>query len=335
MSKTDSVSSDFHNLYEQTVRESLKSILFKAFGILCREPTEGFLRYFKKGNTTSGNLFWDYYRISEIEIDFLAHVAPLSTLPAVVEENVSLLPNVQVFKSVNLSPSVATTSSLKDFQQKKSVSPEKADASTNDDFDTFQYVIAEITLGGRKSVLKKLEQLEKDCFFLCSRTHPSLTHASEFKVLETIACVAVVSPNLNATELQNALLKDAATFPLLKELFSQGRFVCIRHTETPSVIIRGMGNKLDMVMATGSEQNQALEAKLSEQNQVLEAKLSEQNQKLSEQNQKLSEQNQALEYKLSEQNQALEAKLSEQNKALSEQFLAVQQLLLSRLPESK
>ena len=309
MSKTDSVSSDFHNLYEQTVRESLKSILFKAFGILCREPTEGFLRYFKKGNTTSGNLFWDYYRISEIEIDFLAHVAPLSTLPAVVEENLSVLPNVQVFKSVNPSPSVATTSSLKDFQQKKSVSPEKADASTNDDFDTFQYVIAEITLGGRKSVLKKLEQLEKDCFFLCSRTRPSLTHTSEFKVLETIACVAVVSPNLNATELQNALLKDAATFPLLKELFSQGRFVCIRHTETPSVIIRDMGNKLDkldMVMATVSEQNQALEAKLSEQNQAL-----------------------------SEQNQALEAKLSELNRALSEQFLAVQQLLLSRLPESK
>ena len=52
---TDSVSSEFHDFYEDTVRDSLTSILHKAFGILCREPAEGFSRSFKKRDNL-GNL---------------------------------------------------------------------------------------------------------------------------------------------------------------------------------------------------------------------------------------------------------------------------------------
>jgi ankyrin repeat protein len=67
---TDSVSSEFHDFYEDTVRESLTSILHKAFGILCREPAEGFSRSFKKRDNR-GNLLWDCYpKVSEIEIDW-------------------------------------------------------------------------------------------------------------------------------------------------------------------------------------------------------------------------------------------------------------------------
>ena len=310
---TDSVSSDLHDFYEDTVRDSLTSILHKAFGILCREPAEGFSRSFKKRDNL-GNLLWDCYpKVGEIEIDFLAHVAPLSTLPDVVDANLSVLPNVQVFKSTNPSPTVASSGSLHEFQQKKSLSPEKTGASTDDDFDNFQYVIAEITHGGRTSVLKKLVQLEKDCCFLCSRTLPSLTQASEFKVLETIACVAVVCPNPKASDLHDELFKDTITFPLLQELFSQGRFVWIKHNETASVIIREMGIKLDTVIETVSDQNQTLESKLSEQSQTLESKL--------------SEQSQAVEAKLSEQSQTI--------KALSEQLALFQQIVLERLPERK
>lgn len=45
---TDSESSEFHDFYEDTVRDSLTSILHKAFGILCREPAEGFSRLSRK-----------------------------------------------------------------------------------------------------------------------------------------------------------------------------------------------------------------------------------------------------------------------------------------------
>jgi uncharacterized coiled-coil protein SlyX len=253
-----------------------------------------------------------------------------------------VLPNVQVFKSTNPSPTVASSGSLHEFQQKKSLSPEKAGSSTDDDFDNFQYVIAEITHGGRISVLKKLVQLEKDCCFLCSRTLPSLTQASEFKVLETIACVAVVCPNPKASDLHDELFKDTITFPLLQELFSQGRFVWIKHNETASVIIREMGNKLDTVIETVSDQNQTLESKLSElseQSQTLESKLSEQSQTLES---KLSEQSLTLESKLSEQSltiKALETKLTEQHQALeaklSEQFAVFQQFLAERFPKDR
>jgi hypothetical protein len=342
---TDSVSSEFHDFYEDTVRDSLTSILHKAFGILCREPAEGFSRSFKKRDNLE-NLLWDCYpKVGEIEIDFLAHVAPLSTLPDVVYANLSVLPNVQVFKSTNPSPTLASSGSLHEFQQKKSLSPEKTGASTDDDFDNFQYVIAEITRGGRSSVLKKLVQLEKDCCFLCSRTLPSLTQASKFKVLETIACVAVVCPHPIVIDLHYELFKDSITFPLLQELFSQGRFVWIKHNETASVIIREMGNKLDTVIETVSDQNQTLESKLSElsdQNQILESsvtRLSEQSQTLES---KLSEQSQTLESKLSEQSltiKALETKLTEQHQALeaklSEQFAVFQQFLAERFPKDR
>jgi hypothetical protein len=133
-----------------------------------------------------------------------------------------------------------------------------------------------------------------------------LTQASEFKVLETIACVAVVCPNPKASDLHDELFKDTITFPLLQELFSQGRFVWIKHNETASVIIREMGIKLDTVIETVTEQSQTLESKLSEQSLSIKA----------------------LETKLTEQHQALEAKLSEQ-------FAVFQQFLAERFPKDK
>ena len=312
---TDSVTSDIRNLYEETVKDSLKPIFFKAFGIHCREPEDGFQRCFKKADNP-GNLWW--FRKStdnEIEIDFLAHVTPLSTIPDVDEAQVLQIPNVRVFKSTVQPLAVASVSAHHDYQQKKSQSPEKPDETSTDTYAHFQYVVAEITCGGRSSVLKKLEQLEKDCYFLCSRSRPSSTQASDFKVLETIAFVAVVSPSPNETELQNELFKNRTTYPLLLNLFISGRFVCVEHKETISVVMRELSSKMQSMDISLN----LLDSKLSEQSQTLDSKLSEQSQTLES---KLSEQSKAFEAKLSEQSKAFEAKLTEQF-ALFQQFLDV------------
>jgi hypothetical protein len=263
-----------------------------------------------------GNLWWvKKSDDTQVEIDFLAHVVPLSILPDVNESKASENPNAQVFKS----PSQVFTSAIvgaeaaRDFHQTKSESPEKADAPLDIDADgsdgggddNFQYIIAEITCGGSDTVLKKLEQLEKDCYFLCSRACPSLTDEKDFQVLNTVAFVAVISPVLNANELRKRIFKSTKPLPLLQELFNQGRFVWIEHKKTIVVVIQQLGNKLDSVMENVSEQNeatQAMKAQLSEQNEATQAQLSEQNQTI---------------------------------KALASQLTLLQEFLISRLPESK
>ena len=301
MSKTDSVSSEIRHLYEETVRDSLASILRNAFGTCCRQPENGFQRLFNKRDNLS-NLWWSKKsNDSQLEIDFLAHVCPLSTLPDINTEKVSENPHVVVFKSTSQTDAAASVGVASDFQQTKSASPEKTEAQPDDgdadadsDNGRFQYVVAEITCGGSGSALSKLEQLEKDCYFLCSRANP---HRTDFQVLETVAFVAVVSPKLKANELRSRILNISKPLPLLKELYNCGRFVWIEHTKTLGVVVRELGYKL-------SEQSQALE--------TVDTKLSEQSQALFEQSQTI---------------RALQDQMT--------QILTIQQLMLERLPEKK
>ena len=344
--KADSVTSEIRHLYEDTVRDSLPRVFRLTFGTPCRQPDAGFRRIFNK-RETSRNLWWSKKpQDTQVEMDFLAHVAPLNTLPD-INTNIDNS-YVKVFKSTSQTTTTTAGEVLAmQLQQTKSESPEKTSAEAKADGDgdvdgdgdgeNFQYVIAEITCGGSDTVLKKLEQLEKDCYFLCSRACPLLADA-DFQVLATVAFVAVVSPKLKENLLRNRILSTSEPLPLLRELYNYGRFVWIEHTQTLGVVVKEIGNRLDSVVAKVSEQNEATQAmkfQLSEQSQVLESKLSEQSQDLES---KLSEQSQALESKLSEQSQAVEAKLSEQSqtiKALSEQLALFQQIVLERLPERK
>ena len=202
MSCSDSVSTEIQRIYEETVRNSLASILRNAFGTCCRQPMGGFQRLFNKRDSME-NLWWSNKPAdSHLQIDFLAHVTPLSTLSEIDIQKVSENPHVVVKKSTNKSTSInqtGTQSVALDLKQTMINSPEKTDALSDDgdgDNQHFQNVVAEITCGGLKSVKSKLEQLEKDCFFLCSRACPSLTSEANFQVLETVAFVAVVSPTV-------------------------------------------------------------------------------------------------------------------------------------------
>lgn len=302
--KAVSLTSEIRHLYEDTVRDSLPHVFRLTFGTLCRQPDAGFRRIFNKSDT-SGNLWWNKRpQDTQVEMDFLAHVSPLNiTLPGI---NTTLgNPYVTVFKSTT------TTEIADEVARKKSVSPEKtsteAKADGGDDVDvgdeSFQYVVAEITCGGPETVLKKLEQLEKDCYFLCSRACPSLAE-SGFQVLATVAFVAVVSPKLKATQIRNRILSTSEPLPLLTELYNCGRFVWIEHTQTLGVVVKeignrldSVGNRLDSVIDNLSEQNEAMQLQLSEQNQAikaLESKLSEQSEAMSEQSEAMSKQSEAM-----------------------------------------
>ena len=262
---------------------------------------------------------------NKFQTDFLAHVTPLNSLSDVDEILVAEIPNVRVWKSTAEASVVSSSSIVPGSQQKKSSSPEKPEASDGDDAtygsadEHFQYVIAEITIGGKSSALGKLKQLEKDCFFLCSRACPTISDQSNFKVLETIAFVAVVSPNPYVSEIFRKVKNAMSPYPLLRKLLNHGRFVCVEHKETLVVVIQDLGNKMQNLETKLIEQSQTmldLETNLTEQNHSLDAKLSEQN-----------EATQAMKSQLSEQNQTI--------KALAGQLTLLQEFLASRLPESK
>ena len=198
--KTDSVDGEIHNHFEETVRKSLKTILWTAFSVNCREPSEGFNRSFLKVDNP-GNLWWAMRdKDEQVQIDFLAHATPLNSLSDVNELRIAEIPNVSVWKSTAVASVVSSPPNIvPGFQQKKSSSPEKPESIDGggaiDDpaGEHFQYVIAEITIGGRASALGKLKQLEKDCFFLCSRTCPTISDVANFDVLESVAFVVLVA----------------------------------------------------------------------------------------------------------------------------------------------
>ena len=328
---SNSVTSELTRYYEETVRESLAHTLYNAFGTHCRQSEYGFQRLFNKCDNADNSWWQKKPSDSQIEIDFLAHVTPLSTLSDVNVAKVSENPHVSVFKSTAPPTNGASTEADDSYKQNRTVSPEKTMEQSGDgDGDGhsdgnccgnhFQYVIAEITCGGNNSVMAKLEQLQKDCHFLCSRACPSLTDEADFRVLETVAFVAVVSPTLKAEELRKRIFSNSKPLPLLKELYNRGRFVWIEHKKTISAAVKELDSKLDFLSENIQEQNQALEAKLTEQNQALEAKLTEQNQALEAIEAKLTEQTQ--------QTQAFEAKLTEQ-------FALFQQFLAERFPKEK
>jgi hypothetical protein len=333
MSKNaDSVTSEIRHLYEDTVRDSLAHVFRLTFGTPCRQPDAGFRRIFNKKDT-SRNLWWSKKSDdTQVEMDFLAHVAPLNALPD-INTNIDNS-YVKVFKSTSQTSTTTGGEVLAlQCQQTKSESPEKtnteakADGDDDDvDGENFQYVIAEITCGGAETVLKKVEQLEKDCFFLCSRACPSLAE-SDFHVLATVAFVAVVSPKLKANQLRNRIFNTSEPLPLLRELYNYGRFVWIEHTQTLGAVVKEIGNRLDSV---GIRLDSVIE-NLSEQNDAVKLQLSEQNETTQAMKSQLSEQSltiKALETKLSEQHQALEAKLSEQ-------FAVFQQFLAERFPKDR
>ena len=282
---TDSVSSDLHDFYEELVRNSLRNVFMKAFGIYCREPEDGFCRYFQKKDDPSNQWWIEKTNDTQIEIDFLAHVSPLSSLPDINEKAISEISYVKMFKSI-LQTSIEGSDGIPHaFPPLKSQSPEKSDKNVDDQSDNFQYVVAEITSGGRKSAKEKLDQLEKDCFFLCSRRSRDTPN-----LLGTIAFVAIVSPNLDAIKACGSILnvsRNGTSYPLLRKLYFAGRFVGIQHVKTIGFTMRELMEKVDTVGAKLSEQSEA-SLEQSETLNTLKTQLSEQREASLEQSETLN-----------------------------------------------
>ena len=273
---TDSVTSEQHDAYEELAREVLPSILWAALRLPCREPMRGYNALFKRTDSHQ-NLWWTLNtKDNTIEIDFLAHTNPLvGALQEVNQAAVADIPDVEVYKVAGQSAGEFPVN-LRDLalvnSQKKIDSPEKppGDNVVDDNVDSIQYIVAEITHGrGQKSVTGKLEQLEKDCFFLCSRANVPLAVVEELRkgVANVVALAIVVSPYVDAETVAEIIQKKKLTFPMLYTLRLAGRLLCVKFKRTLTVIVK------DMAAILAEQRSDILS--LREQNETLRGQLTE------------------------------------------------------------
>ena len=245
---SDSVSSIQHSAYEDLVRDSLKSLLWTALRIYAREPERGFDAKFNKRESL-GNLWWVGRSESEtvIQIDYLAHTTPLTILQDVDDTAVACIPHAKVFKSKSTVRAGAPSGPVEAAVQRLlSDSPEKPDAEAPED-EFVQYVVGEITHGGERSIFQKLKQLEKDCTFLTSRAQPMVTRVANLRVLDVVAVAVVASPSISHVDVFNYVNSKRTLLPMLYELFSNGRLVCVRDERTVSVLIRDMQESIALL----------------------------------------------------------------------------------------
>lgn len=242
--------------YEEMVRRAMKVILWKAFDVHCREPDRGFDATFKKHDTAE-NLWWvGRPREEVIQMDFLAHVLPLTTLREVNSEAMADLQYAMVYPSSALlidneageaaPPAAAGQRILVDSPEK----PQEEDVSTLT--GTLQYVVCEITHGGKASLSNKLEQLEKDCFFLTSRAQSHVRNASDLRVLDAVAIAIVASPSLNPQIVFENVARNRVKFTMLSALLSAGRLVCVRDKRTISARLE----ELERIISINAEEQQ-------------------------------------------------------------------------------
>lgn len=278
---SDSVSSEGTFAYEEMVRRAMKVVLWTAFDVHCREPDRGFDATFKKHDTAE-NLWWVGLPREEvmIQMDFLAQVLPLTTLREVNSEAMADLQYAMVYPSSAVliyneageaaPPAAAGQRILVDSPEK----PQEEDISTLTGTLTLQYVVCEITHGGGTSVSNKLEQLEKDCFFLTSRAQSHVRNASDLRVLDAVAIAIVASPSLNPQIVFENVARNRVKFTMLSALLSAGRLVCVRDKRTISARLE----ELERIISVNAEEQRRamdeLKEKFDNQNVLINTILS-------------------------------------------------------------
>ena len=116
-----------------------------------------------------------------------------------------------------------------------------------------QYVAAEVTAGGWKSLKSKIQQLERDCgvALLLMRNKP---------VLRAIACVVVIAPTDSAARLFNFVDSNRPSHPAVEELMDAGRLVYIQNPEIQSYVLKKVEVGVAEVSGSVAELHAGMEA---------------------------------------------------------------------------
>jgi FtsZ-binding cell division protein ZapB len=214
--------------YEISSREKFRLVIYKTLNILVKESREEL----------------------DIEIDILGQVNA-SFKPSIVQNDPDTRWNVIILKETtnlshlnteidtNINDETNTGASVSDSPEKvvEGIDPLEVVSQPK-----FKYVIGEVTAGGKGAVLSKVDQLEKDCFFICSKASNmkdgSLDSSSRSRVSDVVCFVVLIAPHDNALLVSESIRSKRLTCPFVYQLFCEGRFVYIVNKDTTVEVLK-------------------------------------------------------------------------------------------------
>ena len=242
-----SVSGEQEKDYEERIRQSLPTMIFEIFGVRAIEPRDGFCRKFLTADFELRGPLWRSTSIDmpiEVECDFFYHASAIddTRLPLEAQHHFSKITTSPIVTHAKRPSS--SVSVLPGFD----LSPEKATLPENESPIAVMYGMAEITQGGKKTVLNKVVQLEKDCWVAMSKVAQSdddrHEHSVPRSVLDVVALIMIVNPKNLADHVFNHINSNQDKYPYVHELFEAGRFAYIQNTSTLTNIVRHIESQL-------------------------------------------------------------------------------------------
>jgi len=260
-------SHESNQYYENSSREKFRLVIYKTLNVWVRESREGYNRIFAKSKYPD-NLWWETRKDLEIEIDILGHVNA-SFKPSIVQNDPDTRWNVIILKETtnptiddlntetdtNINDETNTGTSVSD-------SPEKVVEGINtlEIEPKFKYVIGEVTAGGKKAVLSKVDQLEKDCFFICSKASNTKSGSLDCSRVSDVVCfVVLIAPYDNALTVSESIRNKRLTCPFVYQLFCEGRFVYIVNKDTTVEVLKKLEHESADIKQELAEHKQKLE----------------------------------------------------------------------------
>ena len=262
-----------NKFYESNSRDKFRAVLFKALKVLVRAPAEGYDRTYRKKDYP-GIPYWQDRKDEDIQIDILGHVDEEVNFPpnAIVDPNninweVFIL-NSRVRNNINNNNNnsddvVSANIFISESPEKP---PETYTSETSVDniilemesTAKFKYVIGEITEGGKKSIVSKIIQLEKDCAFICSKVSMR-SSTTNYSVSQIISFVMIIAPCDQVDLVKGRVESGATTYPLLYQLLCKGRFLYVINKETTTEIVKQLREEVTIFKDQFQEQSQQIE----------------------------------------------------------------------------
>ena len=268
-------SHESNKFYESNSRDKFRAVLFKALGVLVREPAEGYDRTYRKTDYRDIP-YWEDGKDGDIQIDILGHVNEEVNFPLTANNDTNNT-DWKVF-ILNTRTSPHNNSNNKNTHSENVVSanifisdspekpPENYTSETSLDnirlemesTAKFKYVIGEVTAGGRKSLGSKITQLEKDCKFICSKVSMR-NSTTNYSVSQIISFVMIIAPSESANNVSGIVENNAMVYPLLYQLLCEGRFLYIVNKETTTEILKQVREETVIFKDQFQEQSQQVE----------------------------------------------------------------------------
>lgn len=228
---TSALESDVQDWYENRVRERLPSYLVRALNLVVYEPVSGFNQKYQQTTFAFGP--WPLQApAQDAELDFVGHARDIKVFP---ESGTTIGVNNEV--SVQLSPCRIPDTSPPLQDNVKYTTPTKGFNALP--VESSKYVIAEITLGGRKAVKSKVSQLERASVVLLSKA--SHLHQSAVPLLDVILLAFVVSAKAVWSDVLAAVNERNGrvySYPNMQRLFQAGRFGLVCDYNSLSTVVR-------------------------------------------------------------------------------------------------